>query len=83
MSDTGDRPDSVRSSSARAYHAAHSDPKWAVHELLTDALGTLRAIAIPLHTGEQAAAAAAESISRIDQAVAKKLTEIEGGDYAR
>lgn len=85
MSDTGDRPVSVSYEYSYAvYRAAHSDPKWAVSELLTEALGTLRAIAIPhFHTGEQAAARASEAIACIERAAAEKLAEMEGDDDAR
>jgi hypothetical protein len=75
MSDTTETPvspDDVRRRS-RVYLAANLDPQWAIANLLTETIGTLRALTMPFHTGEQAGARAAETLAEIDRMVDEKL----------
>lgn len=74
MSDTSALPVSV-DVRRDLYRAAISDPDWAVRELLTVAVGTLRALTIPnVHPAAEARKRATEAIAEIDHLVAKKLS---------
>jgi hypothetical protein len=82
MSDSAETPvspDDVERRRSRIYRAANRDPQWAIAHLLTEAIGTLRSLTMPFHTGEQAAKRAAEALAEIDAMVDRKL----GGDDAQ
>lgn len=75
MSDTAETPDSAEYARRLAlYRAASLDPVWARGEILTEAMGTLRALASANH-GDTAQDRAKEAVERIDAAVTEKLRE--------
>lgn len=78
MSDTADTPDWTEQPEMVerrvVYRAALANPEWAVHELLTVALGTLRVLTVQ-YTPAQMSARATEAVATIDRLVAEKLAE--------
>jgi hypothetical protein len=83
MSDTAETPvspdDDKQRRRQRVYLAAARDPGWAVSHLLTEAVGTLRAVVHPDHPDQYVRDRAAEALAEIDRMVDEKL----GGDDAQ
>ena len=81
MSDTDPRPDSIDEKARREiatrrdlYRTARQDPEWFLSEVVPEAIGILRSLALFDH-GAEAQKRAGEAIATIDALVAAKLEE--------